>query len=117
MERRPEGREHYLEALARARIFLFPTKVETFGLVLPEAMAAGCAIVSTSPLPFEGVRIGQDDVDGASKAVRALWDDPALCARCGKANQQIARQYDWNRYADELEQIYWRVIDARGGRA
>jgi glycosyltransferase involved in cell wall biosynthesis len=116
MERRPEGRNHYLEALAGARIFLFPTKVETFGLVLPEAMAAGCAIVSTSPLPFEGVRIGQDDVDTAVAAVRALWDDPAACARHGKANQEIARQYSWERYVDELEQIYWRVIDERAVR-
>jgi len=116
MQRRPERREDYLAALAGARIFLFPTKVETFGLVLPEAMAAGCAIVSTSPLPFEGVRIGQDDVDGATAAVRALWDDRAICARHGKANQQIARQYGWERHVDALEQVYWRVIDARAGR-
>jgi glycosyltransferase involved in cell wall biosynthesis len=113
MERRPPERDHYLDALARARIFLFPTKVETFGLVLPEAMAAGCAVVSTSPLPFEGVRIGQGDVDGATAALRALWDDPALCARQGKANQAIALQYDWGRYAGELEQVYWQAIDAR----
>lgn len=117
MEVRPADRESYLEALAGARILLFPTKVETFGLVLPEAMASGCAVVSTSPLPFEGARIAQDDVEGAVAAVRSLWDDPARCARDGAANQAIARQYDWGRYADELERVYWRVIDARAGRA
>lgn len=116
-ERRPKERSHYLDALARARVLLFPTKVETFGLVLPEAMASGCAVVSTSALPFEGVRIAQDDVAGATAAVRALWDDPALCARQGKANQAIALQYDWERYADEVERIYWDVIDARAARS
>ena len=116
MERRPAARSHYLDALARARVFLFPTKVETFGLVLPEAMAAGCAVVSTSPLPFEGVRIAQGDVDGAAAAVRELWDDPDRCARQGRANEAIARQYDWERYAEEVEQVYWRVVDARATR-
>ena len=117
MERRPPARAHYLEALARARVFLFPTKVETFGLVLPEAMAAGCAIVSTSPLPFEGFRIDPGDVDGATRALRTLWDDPGLCERQGKANEALARQYDWTRYADEVERIYWDVIDARAKRS
>ncbi len=116
VQRRGSERKEYLDTLASARILLFPTKVETFGLVLPEAMAAGCAIVSTSPLPFEGARIAQDDVDGATAAVRALWDDRELCARHGLANQRVARRYDWTRYAEELERVYWRVLDARAQR-
>ncbi len=116
VQQRGSERKEYLDTLAGARILVFPTKVETFGLVLPEAMAAGCAIVSTSPLPFEGARIAQDDVDGATAAVRALWDDRELCARHGLANQSVARRYDWVRYAEELERVYWRVLDARGQR-
>ncbi len=115
VEPRGEKRSHYLDALAGARVFLFPTKVETFGLVLPEAMAAGCAIVSTSPLPFVGTRIEPDDVEAATTAVRRLWDDPAECRRQGAENQRLARHYDWRRYAAELEQVYWQVIDARAG--
>lgn len=115
VERRPPERAHYLEALAGSRVFLFPTKVETFGLVLPEAMAAGCAIVSTSPLPFEGTRIAPDDVDAATAAVRRLWEDPAECRRQGAENQRRSLFYDWRRYAAELEQVYWQLIDARAG--
>lgn len=117
VELRPPERSHYLEALAGARILLFPTRVETFGLVLPEAMAAGCAIVSTSPLEFEGVRIGQDDAAGAATAVQALWNDPVRCARAGAANQERARQYNWETHVDQLEAVYWRVIDAQRVRA
>jgi glycosyltransferase involved in cell wall biosynthesis len=117
LEERPAPRRHYVEALARARIFLFPTKVETFGLVVPEAMAAGCAIVSSSGLPFEGARIRQDDVEGAAREVRALWNDPARCAEIGARNQAAARKFDWGVHAETLERIYGEIIERRARKA
>ncbi len=116
VERRSEDRSQYVQALAGARVLLFPTKAETFGLVLAEAMAAECAIVSTSPLPFEGVRIRPDDAEGAAAAVRGLWDDPARCEGLGRRNRELARQYDWGRHAAALEQVYRQLIAARAGR-
>jgi len=116
VEKRQEDSAHYVQALAGARIFLFPSKAETFGLVVPEAMASGCAIVSTLPMPFEGARVSPDDVDGVVAAVRALWDDRVRCAHCGAANRAMTQQYDWDQYATELEQVYRRVIHARQGK-
>jgi len=46
----PYARDLLAQAYAQARIFLLPTKAETFGIALVEAMASGCAVVSTLPM-------------------------------------------------------------------
>ena len=108
-----KDRAQLADTLGRARIFLFPTRAETFGLIVAEAMAAGCAVVSSAPLPFEGARIQPDDVAGAARAVRALWDDPAQCAQCGEHNEILASRYTWPRHVDTLERLYAKVLRAR----
>lgn len=108
-----KDRHHLAEVLSGARIFLFPTKAETFGLIVAEAMASGCAVVSTSPLPFAGERILADDAAAATRAVGALWNDPARCAEAGRQNLAAARQFSWDAHVDALEQLYARVLGCR----
>lgn len=108
-----KDRLHLAGALSKARIFLFPTKAETFGLIVAEAMASGCAVVSTSPLPFEGVRIPPDDAEAALKGVRDLWGDRERCARAGLQNQRNAQQYSWDNHVDQLENVYRQALDCR----
>ncbi|WP_462113983.1 glycosyltransferase family 4 protein [Lysobacter xanthus] len=104
-------RQHLAEVLSAARIFLFPTKAETFGLIVAEAMASGCAVVSTSPLPFAGEKIVADDADAATRAVGALWKDPVRCAEAGRQNLATARMFTWDAHVDALERLYARVLD------
>lgn len=108
-----QDRLHLAGALAQARVFLFPTKAETFGLVLAEAMASGCAIVSTSGLPFEGARIAPDAPADAIDALRALWDDPQRCAAAGQANIARAQAYNWAHHVDHLVAVYRQVLGRR----
>lgn len=105
-------RQQLAYELSRARIFIFPTKAETFGLIVAEAMASGCAVVSTSPLPFEGAKLVPGDAEGAVRAVRDLWDDPERCDRCGSLNLQSARRYSWARHVERLERVYAQILDA-----
>ncbi len=97
-------------AFARARIFLFPSHAETFGIAVAEAMAAGCAIVSTVPLPFEGARVAVGDVEAMTAAVDRLWGDRACCTRMGQVNQDWAGYYTWSRYTDTLLEVYRGVL-------
>ncbi|RYF38295.1 MAG: glycosyltransferase, partial [Comamonadaceae bacterium] len=102
------------QALARilgaGRIFLFPTKAETFGLVVAEAMASGCAVVSSAPIEFEGARIDPEDLPGIKHAIQALWADPQRCHACGVRNIALAQAFSWEHHMRPLETVYREVL-------
>jgi glycosyltransferase involved in cell wall biosynthesis len=100
----------------RSRIFLFPSRGETFGLVIAEAMAAGCAVVSSVPLDFEGAAITPGDVDGIARAVDRLWHDRQLTAEVGRNNRNKARRFSWERHVDHLQKVYHDVLEPGGER-
>ena len=99
-------RDALARALGEAAIFLFPSRAETFGLVVAEAMACGCAVVASAPIAFEGERIDAGDIEGIRAAVARLAGDPGRCSRCGERNTILAREYDWHRHVRRLEDIY-----------
>lgn len=106
------GQAHY-DAFARARIFLFPSHAETFGLAPIEAMASGCAVISSLPMPFEGERVTAGDVAGITAAVERLWNDRALTSDMGHKNMGLASQYTWERHINTLWRRYEEVLDRR----
>lgn len=75
------------DLFARADIFIMPTKAETFGFVLVEALAKGCAIISSDmpPLPEVvgpgGLCIPADSAEAIAGALRRLIEDRALLIR------------------------------------
>ena len=96
-------------AYSKASVFLFPSRAETLGLVLAEAMASRCAVVSTVDLRYEGVVVHPGDVASMTRAVRDLLQDPERIAALGRRNAELARYYTWERYADELIATYSAV--------
>lgn len=103
-------RQHLARVLSTARIFFFPSKAETFGLVVAEAMASGCAVVGNAPIAFEGARIDPDDPAGAARALASLWDDPEACAAAGARNAEAARAFSWHEHRARLESVYRQAL-------
>jgi glycosyltransferase involved in cell wall biosynthesis len=101
-----------IELLESFSVFLFPSRYEGFGLALAEAMACGCAAVTT-PTGFgaeltgeEAVIVQHDDTDTAVKAIcRMLCDDEFRHGMACKG-QVRANALKWNERVKELASIY-----------
>jgi glycosyltransferase involved in cell wall biosynthesis len=103
--------EKLRKAFADAPIFFLPSKAETLGLVVIEAMASGCAVVSTVPLEYQGASVAAGDVSGMVEAIRALSADRPKTAEMGRRNMELAKFYNWDRFTDSLLDLYTQVLE------
>ena len=100
----------YRDALARASVLFMPSRAETFGLVIYEAMQAGCSIVSTIPAEFHGARLAPWDEGAAVRAIRARSADRALALREGHLNRAMAAKLSWQSSTDAMLAIYRNLL-------
>lgn len=85
--------------LAAADVFVFPSKTDTFGLVMLEANACGLPIAAYPvPGPLDVVREGENgalDEDLKTACMKALELSPAVC-------RQVAEEYSWQRVGEQF---------------
>lgn len=103
--------------LASSAIYIAPnTGGESFGIVLAEALAAGCAVVASDLDAFREV-VGDNGVlfpVGDSKALAgeivALLDDPDRRETLGKAGQSAVQRFDWAEVLDDYREAYSHAL-------
>jgi glycosyltransferase involved in cell wall biosynthesis len=100
--------EATLQAMySRAQAYLYPSRIEGFGLPLLEAMAAAVPVVASDIPVFREVAgdaaqfAALDDVAAWTEAIRAL-DDPDVRAAYVERGLRLARGATWRRSADRL---------------
>ena len=106
-----------LDLYQNAAVFYFPTLHEGFGLPVLEAMAAGCAVVTSDVYAVPEVTgdaailHGPNDVDRHVEAIDQLLDDHGQ--RYELAIQAIDRsqQFSWKKTARETTEVYRSVLD------
>ena len=107
------------EAYASADAFLFPSSTETLGLVLLEAMAAGCPVVAAKRggIPDivtdgeNGCLYDPDEADGLVVATRRLLMQRESHQEMRIAARQEAERWGWQAATAQLRGYYKQVLE------
>ncbi len=111
-----------LVALYRAAdVFVFPSLLETFGIVLVEAMAAGLPVITTDAPGCRDVARPQEDalsvsagsVEELAGAMHRLAGAPDLRREYAARARRRAQDFDWEQVVDRYLACYREGIAAR----
>jgi glycosyltransferase involved in cell wall biosynthesis len=99
-----------------ARVFVYPSLYEGFGIPTLEAMAAGVPVITSrcSAMPEiagdAALLIDPLDPEAIAAAIRRLVDDPDLAdALCAKGRERAAT-FSWERTARETAEVYKELL-------
>lgn len=104
--------DDFKKALSGALCFLFPSRIEGFGLPAAEAMATGCPVIaSTAPCIPEicgdaALYADPDDLTGWADLIRQLHQQPNLRRKMIAAGEIRALSYSWRAIAE----IYLKLM-------
>jgi glycosyltransferase involved in cell wall biosynthesis len=112
-------------AYASADAFIFPSRTETLGLVLLEAMAAGCPVVAANAggIPdivtdgVNGFLFDPTDEQGAVTATQRLFADPSQRADLRSAARAEAERWGWAAATRQLKDYYYGILSANQRQA
>jgi alpha-1,3-rhamnosyl/mannosyltransferase len=99
-----------------ARLFVYPSLYEGFGLPPLEAMACGVPVIASNRASLPevvgdaGLLVEPLDDGGIAMHMRALIEDDALHARLSTAGRQRAESFTWRKFALETLAIYRKVL-------
>jgi glycosyltransferase involved in cell wall biosynthesis len=116
-------REDKVALTAMAKVFMFPSLYEGFGLPVIEAMRLGVPVITSnvSALPEicdgDALLIDPHDEEAAVEALHRIFTDEALVERLKRGGLERARLFTWDRTAQQTLEVYRRAVADKAGKA
>lgn len=107
--------EEKARLMGSCKLFVMPSRYESYGLAALEAMSYGCPIVCTDVdgLPGTvcggGLYVPPDDPQMLSRALNALLGDEAMRRKLGENSRAVAETQTVSKTVDILEEVYGKV--------
>lgn len=103
-----------LQAFKACDIFVSPSRVENFGMVITEAISAAKPVVSTKHPGalmqikdgWNGFLVEVEDYQALAKKIKFLLDNPKLAEEMGENAKMSAKEFDWQKIAEKYVEAY-----------
>ncbi|RMG93283.1 MAG: glycosyltransferase family 1 protein [Chloroflexi bacterium] len=101
-----------------ADVFVFPSLYEGFGIPPLEAMACGTPVITSNAASLPevvgdaGILVDATDVEALTDAIRRVLEDSTLAATLRAKGLARARQFTWERTAQETAAVYRAIWEA-----
>jgi glycosyltransferase involved in cell wall biosynthesis len=104
--------------LQGADIFVLPSVIESFGISIAEAMAAGLPVIVTEDVKISSEILAAQaglvvpgEVEALAHALAKLLSNPNLRHQMGENGKQLAtRRYSWEAIACQLASVYTAIV-------
>lgn len=111
--------EAIMVLMEKVRLFVLPSRMETFGMSVAEAMTAGLPVVARGVAALtELIQHGrngwlfQGEQDALAAAVRTVHADGCLARRLGDHARQVFQDHDPSRTSPQLLTLYRQITQA-----
>jgi glycosyltransferase involved in cell wall biosynthesis len=106
----------FFDLFNRSSIFVFPSKAESFGVVVCEAMAASCAVIA-SDIPAHrevlgdaGLFVPPENAEAIKKHLTTLMENEQLRRQLQAKATNRAKIFDWSIVAQKYVEAYKEVV-------